>query len=279
MEPTIQYIQKELKKFYPPEEIRGFIRLIFGHVCQMSYTAQILNRKEQLDEACKSKIEAIVKRLKTFEPIQYILGETEFFDLSLKVDSSVLIPRPETEELVQWIIDSGHPSLSSVLDVGTGSGCIALALKKQFKSAHVTAVDFSEKALNTARDNARRNRLNVEFFRADILNWEKRNWEMTSLIVSNPPYIREEEKKMMNSNVLEYEPAHALFVPDTDPLIFYRKIAGLAAQKLREKGWLYFEINENAGTEMEDLMKKRGFSNIELKKDIHGKTRMLRAQK
>ncbi len=279
MEPTIQYIQKELKNLYPAEEIRGFIRLIFEHVCQMSYTEQILRRKEHLDEACKSKIEAIVKRLKTFEPIQYILGETEFLDLSLRVNASVLIPRPETEELVQWIIDSGHPSLSSVLDVGTGSGCIALALKKRFKSARVTAVDFSEEALNTARENARKNRLNVEFFRGDILNWEKTNWEMTSLIVSNPPYIRKEERKMMAPNVLDYEPEHALFVPDCDPLIFYREIAGLAAQKLRKKGWLYFEINENSGTQMEELMKKAGFLKIELKKDIRGKIRMLRAQK
>lgn len=279
MEATIQHIEHELKGLYPKTEVQALTRLVFEHVCRMNYTEQILSRKKKLDAHSREKIYKIVERLKNYEPVQYILGEAEFSGLKLQVMPSVLIPRPETEELVMWVAGTEFPSNPSLLDIGTGSGCIALALKKQFQQATVTAVDISEKALETARENARLNGLDVHFFQADILNWEKTRWEVVDGIVSNPPYVRESEKKAMFSNVLKYEPEKALFVPDSDPLLFYRRVAAFAHVFLREKGWLFFEINEKLGVDMKHLMKAFGFHNIEVKKDLNGKNRMLRCRK
>jgi len=279
MEPTIQYIEKELSGFYPATEVRGFSRLIFEHVCGLSYTQQILRRKEELDTDSKQEIRKIVERLKSYEPLQYILGETEFFGLKLKVAPGVLIPRPETEELVQWIVESVKDKPVSVVDIGTGSGCIALALKNELKDARVTGIDFSETALKMAHENARENQLPVSFVQADILNWEKYNWEPFDIIVSNPPYVRELEKRAMHSNVLKYEPGEALFVSNDDPLIFYREIGKFAQIFLKEGGELYFEINENLGRETEKLMSDFNFRDVVLKNDLHGKERMLRCRK
>ena len=279
MEPTIQYIEKELSGFYPATEVRGFSRLIFEHVCGLSYTQQILRRKEELDTDSKQEIGKIVERLKSYEPLQYILGETEFFGLKLKVAPGVLIPRPETEELVQWIVESVKDKPVSVVDIGTGSGCIALALKNELKDARVTGIDFSETALKMAHANARENQLPVSFVQADILNWEKYNWEPFDIIVSNPPYVRELEKRAMHSNVLKYEPGEALFVSNDDPLIFYREIGKFAQIFLKEGGELYFEINENLGRETEKLMSDFNFRDVVLKNDLHGKERMLRCRK
>lgn len=279
MEATIQYIEKELNGLYPPTEVRGFIRLIFEHVCQMNYTDQVLRRKEIIDSTSKRIIEEIVQRLKNYEPIQYVLGETEFYGLKLNVAPGVLIPRPETEELVQWIVDSIKSSSVKILDIGTGSGCIGLALKNELKNAEVSAVDFSETVLKIARKNAGKNNLKVEFIHADILNWQNYNWKLFDIIVSNPPYVREQEKKAMLPNILEFEPEQALFVSDDKPLIFYREIARLAQRNLKKGGDLYFEINENLGEETADLMRSENFRNVELKKDLHGKMRMLKCTK
>ncbi len=280
MEATIQYIEKELIRFYPENEVRGFIRLIFEHVCLMSYTDQVFNRGKKLDAASERVIRKIVSRLRRYEPIQYILGETEFSGLRIKVDPSVLIPRPETEELVEWILASCPESEKlSVLDVGTGSGCLALALKKALKLVSVSGVDISEKAVELARGNAEMNGLEVRFFRGDILNWENRDWENIGLVVSNPPYIRESEKKEMLPNVLAYEPEGALFVSDADPLVFYRETARFARRFLKSGGWLFFEINENLGAELEQLMIRQGFRQVTIKKDIRGKARMLRCRR
>jgi release factor glutamine methyltransferase len=279
MEATIQYIEKELRGSYPQTEVRGFTRLILEHVCGMNYTQQVLRRNEIIDSSSKGKIEKIVQRLKSYEPIQYILGETEFFGLRLKVAPGVLIPRPETEELVQWIVDSIKPAAPSILDIGTGSGCIALALKNEMKNATVSAVDFSEQALEIARKNARINQLEVEFIHADILNWQTYNWQQFDVIVSNPPYVREQEKKAMQPNVLEFEPGKALFVSDDKPLVFYREIARFARKYLKDEGELFFEINENLGEETAELLQDENFSDVELKKDMHGKMRMLKCRK
>ncbi|MFW5773170.1 MAG: peptide chain release factor N(5)-glutamine methyltransferase [Tangfeifania sp.] len=279
MEPTIQYIEKELNGIYPASEIRGFIRLIFEHVCGMSYTDQILRRDEEIDSASKKKIKEIVHRLKNYEPLQYILGETEFFGMKLRVEPGVLIPRPETEELVKWIVDSANQGSPSILDIGTGSGCIALALKNEMKNSRVSAVDFSTKALEIAKGNARLNQLNVKFIKADILNWGKYKWGNYDIIVSNPPYVRELEKKAMFANVLDYEPGEALFVSNDDPLVFYREIGNFAQTYLEKDGELYFEINENLGHETAELMRSLSFRDVELKKDINGKVRMLRCRK
>jgi len=279
MEPTIQYIEKELSGFYPAIEVRGFIRLIFEHVCGMNYTDQILRRGEEIDSASKKKIKEIVQRLKNYEPLQYILGETEFFGLNLKLAPGVLIPRPETEELVKWIIDSAKHTTPAILDIGTGSGCIALALKEEFKNAEVLAADYSEKALEIANENARGNQLNISFLQADILCWQKYNWNHFDIIVSNPPYVRELEKEAMFPNVLAYEPGEALFVSNDDPLVFYRQIGKFAQIYLNPGGDLYFEINEHLGSETINLMHSLNFRNIILKKDLNGKERMLRCRR
>lgn len=279
MEATIQYIEKELAGLYPKTEIKAFVRLILEHVFGLSYTEQILQRRQKADEPLRKTVVEMVERLKAFEPIQYILGETEFFGMKLKVNPVVLIPRPETEELISWILEQRTEGNPAVLDVGTGSGCIALALKKSFNGAEVWAVDFSQQALQIARENGRKNSLDVNFFQADILSWENYEWRNFSLIVSNPPYVRESEKGVMSDNVLKYEPETALFVPDSDPLLFYRRIAEFAQRHLEENGWLYFEINEAFGNETHRLLENAGFCNVETKHDLSGKARMIRCRK
>lgn len=279
MEATIQYIEKELAGLYPKTEIKAFVRLILEHVFGLSYTDQVLQRRKKADEPLRKSVVEVVERLKAFEPIQYILGETEFFGMKLKVNPVVLIPRPETEELISWILEQRTEGNPAVLDVGTGSGCIALALKKSFNGAEVWAVDFSQQALQIARENGRKNSLDVNFFQADILSWENYEWRNFSLIVSNPPYVRESEKGVMSDNVLKYEPETALFVPDSDPLLFYRRIAEFAQRHLEENGWLYFEINEAFGNETHRLLENAGFCSVETKHDLSGKARMIRCRK
>ena len=279
MQTTIQYIEKQLGGLYPKTEIQGFIRLIFENVCQLSYTDLVLLKNESINSLAKENIERIIERLKKFEPIQYILGETEFIGLKINVKPSVLIPRPETEELVHWIVESEDLNTPRILDVGTGSGCIALAIKSQIQAANISAIDISEKALEVAKQNAQRNNLDIEFFQADILNWEDKNWENFDMVVSNPPYVRELEKEKMQANVLGFEPAEALFVTDSDPLIFYQRIGEFAMKYLQNDGWLFFEINENLREEMIQLLQNLGFKNIQIRKDINGKDRMIRCSK
>jgi len=279
MEATIQHIEKELTGLYPKTEVKAFVRLMLEHVCGLSYTEQVLHRKQKLDERHKKAVTEVVERLKNYEPLQYILGETEFFGLKLKVKPAVLIPRPETEELAHWITETEISQNSAILDIGTGSGCLALALKKQFPQAQVSATDVSFEALEVARENAAVNALDVHFFQSDILQWEKYRWKKYDVVVSNPPYVRESEKPSMPANVLKYEPERALFVTDADPLLFYREISTFALAHLKKNGRLFFEINENLGAEVLQLLKKAGFVSIELKKDLFGKNRMVRCQK
>ena len=279
MKATIQYIKQELKGLYHEREILGFIRLILEQVCGLNYSQQIIMRDRILVDSQRNEIRKMVERLKSYEPVQYILGETEFMGIRLLVNKSVLIPRPETEELVQWIVESGLPSSPKILDAGTGSGCIALGLKKHIPSAVVHAFDISDQALETAKRNAHENNLDVLFYKADILNWQDEAGDRYDVIVSNPPYVRELEKKKMEANVLMYEPEDALFVPDNDPLKFYSQIAAIAIKNLNPGGWLFFEINENLGYEMNGLMEQLNFLKIEIRKDLSGKDRMLRCRK
>lgn len=279
MQTTIQYITAELADYYPPSEIRGFVRLIMESVCGLSYTEMILQKERVPDPEKLERLKEIVSRLKKYEPIQYILGETEFYDLKIKVNPAVLIPRPETEELVNWVHETQKMANPRVLDIGTGSGCIALAVKASCTGALVSGVDISEKALETARENAEINRLEVNFFPADILQWTSRNWETFDVVVSNPPYVRESEKQLMQKNVLDFEPVNALFVPDEDPLIFYRAIAEFSMEKLTADGFLFLEINEYLGAAMVELLEDTGFRNIELRMDLMGRNRMIRCQR
>lgn len=279
MQATIQYIEQELSGLYPKTEIRAFARLILEKVCGLTYTQQVLQRDRVLDATIVLQIKSIINRLKSYEPVQYVLGETTFMDMQLLVNTSVLIPRPETEELVHWIAETLLPEAPSILDVGTGSGCIALGLKKLLPQAQIYGCDISIPAIETAEKNAELNNLEVAFFEADILKWKQLKWPHINLIVSNPPYVRETEKKLMEQNVLHYEPESALFVPDSDPLMFYRVITEFAVENLNKDGWLFFEINEAFGAEIIDLVKRYGFKNPEIKKDLFDKDRMLRCSR
>ncbi len=221
---------------------------------------------------------SILEQLKQEIPVQYLLGKTSFYGLDFEVNENVLIPRPETEELVEWILESQKSKVESqnirILDIGTGSGCIAISLAKNIPNAAVFGIDVSAKALATAKKNAERNAVEVTFINQNILETEDLRQQF-DIIVSNPPYVRNLEKEEIKKNVLDNEPHLALFVEDNDALIFYKKIAELAQKNLSENGQLYFEINQYLGKETVDLLEKMNFKNIELRKDIYGNDRMI----
>lgn len=278
MRVTIQKIKNELEGFYPAQEIQGFIRLIFSHYLNLSSTQMILQPDRPIEPVLQREIEMVITRLKKYEPIQYILNETEFYGLKLTVNPHVLIPRPETEELVDWILKSPVPVPTSVIDIGTGSGCIALALKKFLPHSEVLAVDISGKALETAGRNAEALGLHIDLRLLDLLS-KPETGQWFNLIVSNPPYVRSSERMQMLPNVTKYEPPEALFVPDEDPLLFYRSIIEFSDSQLIKGGWIYFEINEALGQDISRLLDENGFSAIEIKKDLNGKERMARCMK
>lgn len=274
------YFIVELEKEYPKEEVQSFFNLLTEAFLKMSRLEVALDPEKELSEAEVSKLKDALQRLQKHEPIQYIIGETEFFGLPFKVNPAVLIPRPETEELVQWIMDDaskkGKRDLN-ILDIGTGTGCIAISLARNLPDARVSAVDISEGALATAQENAKLNGVEITFLQKDILNTESLEKKF-DVIVSNPPYVRNLEKQDMQRNVLEFEPEKALYVRDEDPLIFYRKISELAKDALHPEGALYFEINQYLGAETEAILKKKNFQ-TQLKKDIFGVDRMLKGVK
>jgi len=273
-----QYALQELKDAYNEHEIKSLCSLIF---CEMLHCTNIeihLKKHEFLAKSFVDKFCAIVADLKTNKPIQYILGKTEFAGADFQLNSDTLIPRPETEELVMWMTESGlHPGMK-VLDVGTGSGCIIVSLGRLVKGLLLYGVDISPEAVRQAGDNARRNGVAVEFEIRDILRYEETEWPCFDVIVSNPPYVRDSEKVLMHDRVLNYEPSRALFVPDDDPLLFYRKIAGFGLRYLNPGGWLFFEINEAFGKETVHLLQDMGFREVELRRDINERDRMVRAK-
>lgn len=264
---------------YPEGEVNSFFNLLTEKFLGMSRLEVALHPGRELSKDELLRFENALNRLQKHEPIQYITGETEFFGLTFKVNSDVLIPRPETEELVEWVLtdlkDRASESIK-VLDIGTGSGCIAISLAKNLPNAQVTAMDISEAALRTARSNALLNEVEVQFVQQDILATEALAAEY-DIIVSNPPYVRELEKRDMQRNVLENEPAGALYVKDENPLMFYQKITALAKDFLVPNGLLYFEINQYLAAETEALLTKNYFSST-LKKDIFGNDRMLKGE-
>jgi len=278
MKAGIASIRKELAGIYSAEETESLIFLIFGKVKGYSRTRILLARDEILSSEETDEIHMIVSRLKQHEPIQYILGETEFFGLPFHTVPGVLIPRPETEELVQWIIQENQNPRPAMFDIGTGSGCIAISLRKNILQSMVLACDISSVCLETARRNAELNQVDVAILEYDILsNSPELDIPELDVIVSNPPYVREKEKSLMQKNVLNYEPDLALFVSDENPLVFYMRIADFALAHLKNGGRLYFEINEAFGKECSEMLQKKGFSDITLKRDIHGKDRMIRS--
>ena len=280
----------ELSTIYDAQEIESFFYLILECFHNKKRIDLALDPIMDMDAMQLLRWESVLSELKKEKPIQYILGETEFYGLPFLVNENTLIPRPETEELVEWIIKSTKYEIQStklrILDIGTGSGCIAISLAKNFPNAEVSAIDVSEKALATAKKNAEINKVEVDFINVDILKINDlvelptSNFQLPTqfdIIVSNPPYVRNLEKAEIKPNVLEYEPHLALFVEDTDALLFYRKIAQLAQQNLSENGKLFFEINQYLGKETVELLEDLGFKNIELKKDIYGNDRMIRS--
>ena len=274
MKQQVNYIISELRGFFPEEELRELAYWIIEETTGMTRT-QILTD-------CKGtqnipNIEIILQKLRAHVPIQYIFGHTEWMGLDLRVTPATLIPRPETAELVEWVLQMGDRDKQlKVLDIGTGSGCIALALKKAAPNWNVTGLDISEDALKVAKENAGRNNAEVHWLQADILSphcpvASSPHHIHFDIIVSNPPYICNCEKKDMDARVLDYEPHSALFVPDTDPLLFYRQIASLVTSP----AMLFFEINEAYGNEVCEMMAKMGYTDIQLKNDMYGKPRMV----
>lgn len=265
-----------LKNIQDEQEIESFFFILTEYLHNIKRVDVALNPNFELSEDDVEKWNAILAELQLEKPIQYITGEAWFFRLRFEVNENTLIPRPETEELVEWILSSSiihHPS--SILDIGTGTGCIPISLKTNLPKANVSAIDVSEKALEVAKRNAISNKVDISFIQANILEVEDLS-QYFDIIVSNPPYVRNLEKEEIKKNVLDYEPHLALFVEDTDALLFYRKIAQLALKNLSPNGLLFFEINQYLGKETVELLENLGFKNIELKKDMYGNDRMIR---
>ena len=288
-----KYYVGELEKIYGSDESNALIMILLEHYFNIDRVKIAMEPELRLSESELLTLHFAVKELLKNRPIQYIIGETEFCGLRFYVDENVLIPRPETEEMVKNIASrrdkaclvptgcdlemDGRPS---ILDIGTGSGCIAISIAKLLKNSVVTAVDVSEKALEVAKKNAETNEAGVRFILDDILN--PQNTELIDnqydIIVSNPPYVCESEKKEMRANVLDFEPSSALFVPDSDPLVFYRKVLEFAQKILKPEGEIWLEINEKLGTETRNLCLNHGFKNVEIIKDFREKERVIRVR-
>ncbi len=269
-------IYDQLATAYESEEAKNIAYLVLEEVAGLQKTDILIDKTFTYQKNQQAVISDVLKRLLMLEPIQYIFGKTSFYGLELEVNRHVLIPRQETEELVDWIA-SEHQQTNRILDIGTGSGCIAIALAQKFTTSEVHAWDVSGEALHLARKNANNNRVKVHFLLVDVLSVSSN--EVFDLIVSNPPYVLNKEKVDMSLNVLDHEPNTALFVPDQDPLLFYRTICELCNAQLSSGGWLYFEINEAYGKEVVSLLEANNFSNIQIRQDLNGKDRMIRGQK
>ena len=270
-----EFIKNELGGLYPGREIDSLTWILFEDIVGIPRSKLNLDPSLLLDLSLVQKVLEAVEQLKEHRPIQYILGFAEFFGLRFRVTPEVLIPRPETEELVQWVIDDNKDFSGSILDIGTGSGCIAVSLKKNIPGAAVFATDISEAALEVAAWNAEQNRVDIGFVLDDVRN--PGGGPGLDIIVSNPPYIPNSERQSMDKNVTGFEPGEALFVPDNDLLKFYHLIADFGKQYLRENGQLYLEIHEKFGKEVVELLSSYSYQNITLGKDINSKDRMIKA--
>ena len=273
------YIYQQLQDLYPLTEVQTFYFMLLEHYAKCNKATVLACAKEPLAEKVVTPIKEAIRELQNHKPIQYILGETVFFSYRFLVDENVLIPRPETEELVDWVLTTVTPTSKplKIIDIGTGSGCIAISLAKSLPNAEVTAVDVSAKALQVARRNAELNGVTINFLQQDILQTTALP-DTYDIIISNPPYVRELEKKEIHHNVLEYEPHLALFVPDNNPLLFYDKIATLAQRSLNPNGSLFFEINQYLGQEIQTLLEQKHFTEITLRQDLFGNDRMIKAK-
>ena len=269
-------LTNSLKKIHSEGEAKSIVRIVFEDIFRIYST----ENQSVISDSQIQKLKKVEARLLNHEPVQYIIGQADFYGLKFNVNPNVLIPRSETEELVYWILESGFSSNIQVLDIGTGSGCIPITLKKKQPNWQISACDVSPEAVETAKSNADLNQTEIELLTLDIL--DKSNWDFErklDLIVSNPPYIPNAEKAIMPENVLENEPHLALFVEDENPLIFYDMISDFALQNLKTGGFLYFEMNEFNANSVKEMLIRKNFKNTEIRKDIYGKNRMIRTQK
>ncbi|MGY8943367.1 MAG: peptide chain release factor N(5)-glutamine methyltransferase [Flavobacteriales bacterium] len=275
------FFNEALSAIYPKTEIDSFFFILMEEKLNLQRIDTVLKPDYLITEKNLIDLKTIVKRLQKEEPIQYIIGTTEFYGLPFLVDKNTLIPRPETEELVTWVLDeikvltNNKITELSILDIGTGTGCIPISLAKNLTSLNISAIDISPEALLIAKQNAILNKVRIAFIELDILG-AKSLPQKYDVIISNPPYVRELEKEEIKNNVLENEPHLALFVADENPLIFYNKIADLAKQQLSKNGMLFFEINQYLGKETLSMLAEKGFKNIQLKKDLFGNDRMIK---
>ena len=277
---------QELQSNYPKTEIDSFFYLLSESFLHLKRIDIALSPNQKITLELETKFISAIADLKKEIPIQYIIGATEFYGLSFEVNKNVLIPRPETEELVSWIIKDVESKKSNtegntttkinILDIGTGSGCIAVSLAKSLPNTNIYALDISTEALKTAKQNASNNKVEIQFLNDDILKLNTFPIKF-DIIVSNPPYVRNLEKEQMQNNVLKYEPGLALFVSNENPLIFYDKISQIAKENLKQNGIIYFEINQYLGNEMTELLQQKGFKNIQLNQDFFEKDRMIKA--
>ncbi|HLS11681.1 MAG TPA: peptide chain release factor N(5)-glutamine methyltransferase [Flavobacteriaceae bacterium] len=275
-----QEFYNRLQAIYPKTEIAGMYGILLEDCMGISRVEAALRAHEIIPDSELDQLHRVLDRLSKQEPIQYILGKTSFYGLSLNVSPATLIPRPETEELVSWILSDLDAKTTKVkgVDIGTGSGCIALALKNNLANAEITAVDVSKEALEVVRQNVKELGLPMEVLQLDILK-NSLPKEGLDFIVSNPPYVCETEKSEMRANVLDYEPDLALFVEDSNPLIFYDRILDVAKESVKEEGSVYFEINERFAEDIIKLAKEKGWKNNQVKKDIFGRDRMMRCRR
>ena len=277
LEEFYKLIQVKLDRKFDKNEVEEFFFRLIDHYCQVDRLKYILNSKLELNKIEEVNLVRSIKFLEKESPIQYITGQTQFMGMNFTVNKNVLIPRPETEELVRWIVQDLH-SNKRVLDIGTGSGCIATSLSKLMDNCIVFGWDISSDALDIASKNSKNNSVNVKYDLVDITN-EKQCSEKFDIIVSNPPYVTQDDKLLMSKNVISYEPHIALFVKENDPLFFYKKILNFSKKNLISNGTIYFEINENFSKEVSKLLKKEGFHDIIVRKDFRGKYRMVKATK
>ncbi len=273
-------IIEAIKHIYEPNEASGIADLLLEYITKLPKEQRIINKSKILPAPQQKLILRSLTRLQQHEPIQYLINESWFAGMRFYVDRNVLIPRPETEELVEWIVNEFkiQNSKFKILDIGTGSGCIAIALKKKMPGIEMWACDISDEALNVARINADALGATIDFVPMDFLDADQRKQlPVVDVIVSNPPYIPKNETKEMKKNVVEFEPSTALLVPDNDPIIFYKAIAEFGREKLSKAGSIYAEVHENYGQQVKDLFLSKGYQTIQVKKDLQGKDRMIKA--